>query len=113
MHATSPFENDTELDLQVQSKHKFVEYQKKPQNPITPPPKKHRPISSSDEVKTDKQQKKSHNPLNYNTNESALRENKMGKTDPPKWRDSFAGTRAGSNPGSGAIPFLGRVRSGP
>lgn len=42
-----------------------------------------------------------------------FRENKMGKIVPPKWRDAFVGTWAGSNSGSGAITFLWRVRSGP
>ena len=32
MHATLSFENDTELDLQVQSKHKLVKY-KNTKNP--------------------------------------------------------------------------------
>ena len=42
-----------------------------------------------------------------------FRENKVGKIVPLKWRDAFVGTWAGSNPGSGAITFLWRVRSGP
>ena len=61
MHATSSSENDTELDLQVQSKHKFVKYQKDPKTP-QPPPKKHPPISISDEVKPDTQQKRATTP---------------------------------------------------
>ena len=33
MHATLSFENDTELDLQVQSKYKFIKYKKHTKNP--------------------------------------------------------------------------------
>lgn len=54
MHATLSFENDTKLDLQVQSKHKFLKYKKKKTQK--------NPHSSSEEAKKDKQQKRATTP---------------------------------------------------